>query len=92
MIEFTPDKIILGCTHYPYLLHLLENYAHKDLFIDPAKIFVEYIKNDLQNSNLLNDSNDYGFEKMFVSANPESFVKNSEIFYSVKNKPEVVLN
>lgn len=92
MLEFSPDKIILGCTHYPYLLHLLENYAQKDLFIDPAKIFVEYIKNDLQNSHLLNDSNNYGFEKMFVSANPESFVKNSEIFYSVKNKPEVVLN
>lgn len=92
MLKFNPDKIILGCTHYPYLLHLLEKYAQKDLFIDPAKIFVNFIKKDLENSDLLNLSQNYGYEKMFVSANPESFVENSEIFYSVKNKPEIILN
>ena len=54
MMEFKPDKIILGCTHYPYLMNEFVKYAPKDLFIDPAEIFVKYIKEDLKTKNLLN--------------------------------------
>ncbi|MCM1072628.1 MAG: glutamate racemase [Bacteroides sp.] len=85
MSEFNPDKIILGCTHYPYLLDKLSKYAPKDLFIDPAEIFVEYIKDDLE----LNDSNSEGSEEFFVSAEPESFLRNSKLFYDVKTLPVI---
>lgn len=83
MMEFNPDKIILGCTHYPYLLDKLTKYAPKDLFVDPAEIFVEYIKNDL----IKNKSTSTGTEEFYVSANPESFVKHSKLFYDVKQLP-----
>lgn len=83
MMQFNPNKIILGCTHYPYLLEKLIEYAPKDLFIDPAEIFVDYIKNDI----LKNNSNLIGSEEFFVSANPESFVKNAKLFYDVKQLP-----
>ena len=88
MMEFKPDKIILGCTHFPYLIDELEQYASKDIYIDPAKIFVEFIKKDMKEK--LNPDKNLGYEKFYVSSSPENFVKNSRIFYNVKSKPEIV--
>ncbi len=91
MLEFRPDKIILGCTHYPYLMSEFTKYAPKDLFIDPSEIFTKYIENDLKNKNLLTESTDKdGDESFFVSSNPEDFVRNAKIFYNIKSLPEVV--
>ena len=50
MARFNPDKIVLGCTHYPYLLDKLTQNLPEDLFIDPAKVFVDYISNDILKS------------------------------------------
>lgn len=85
MIEFKPDKIILGCTHYPYLINKLEKFVSKDIFIDPAKIFVDFINNDIEK----NDSKSAGYEEFFVSANPEKFIQNSKLFYDVKTLPKL---
>lgn len=86
MMEFEPDKIILGCTHYPYLMNVLSQFVSEDLFIDPAKIFVDYIKDDIAK----NDSKELGTEEFYVSANPETFVKNAELFYKLKGLPYLV--
>ena len=88
MMKFSPEKVILGCTHYPYLLSVIKKFAPEDLFIDPAEIFVDYIKSDLEKNNLLNLIG--GSESFYVSANPESFQEHSKIFYNVENLPEVV--
>lgn len=85
MLEFSPDRVILGCTHYPYLMSLLKEFAPEELFIDPAAIFVDYIKSDLGKSGLLNQNG--GSEDFFVSANPESFKAHAKIFYQVKKLP-----
>lgn len=88
IMQFNPDKIILGCTHYPYLLNKLIKYVPKDLFIDPAEIFVDYIKDDI----LAKDLKQIGTEEFFVSANPESFVENAKLFYDVKRVPSLPNN
>ena len=88
MMKFNPEKIILGCTHYPYLLPILRELEPNVEFIDPAEIFVNYIKNDMKN--LLNESKIPGLEEIFVSANPESFIEHSTIFYSIKDSPVIV--
>ena len=67
MLENKPDKIVLGCTHYPYLLDVLSKFTPKDRFIDPAEYFVDYIVNDLKSKNLLNNNTQNGYEKMYVS-------------------------
>lgn len=90
MLEFGPDEIILGCTHYPYLLDNLSKFAPKDLFVDPAEIFVDYIKEDMANKSLLNASNQCS-EEFYVSASPESFVKNSKLFYEIKTLPNLYI-
>lgn len=88
MLSFNPDKIILGCTHYPYLMNEFIKYAPQNLFIDPAEIFVDFIKNDLEKRNLLNNS-DGGNEEFYVTSSPEDFVKNAKIFYDLKKLPHL---
>ena len=88
IMKFNPEKIILGCTHYPYLMSVLKNLVDESMFIDPAKIFVEYIKNDLGNKGCFNSKG--GSEQFYVSANPDAFVKNAKLFYDVKTLPQIV--
>lgn len=90
MLEFHPDKIILGCTHYPYLMNEFVKYAPKQIFIDPAEVFVKYIKHDLETKNLVNNSDTLGYDDFYVSSKPEEFVKNAKIFYEVKDLPIVL--
>ena len=90
MLSFKPEKIVLACTHYPYLLPQLSMYSNSSLFIDPAKYFAEFIKEDLQKSGLLSNSKKKGKEEFFVSASPENFEKASSIFYNISSKPLLV--
>ena len=73
---FEPDKIILGCTHYPYLLNVLSNFAPREIFIDPAEIFAKSIMNDLKSTN-----DKSGFEEFYVSSNPEKFQLSSYTYF-----------
>lgn len=90
ILENHPDKVILGCTHYPYLLDILQKFAPKDLFIDPANYFAEFIKEDLTKNNMLNDSKVAGSEEFFVSSNPENFKEAASMFYPIKDLPILV--
>ena len=87
MLEFKPDKIILGCTHYPYLMNEFVKYAPRELFIDPANIFVKYVKHDLDTSDLFNTATTKGTEEFYVSSNPKDFVENAQIFYKLELLP-----
>ena len=89
MMTNNPEKIVLGCTHYPYLLETLTKFQPKELFIDPAEFFVEYIKSDLEKCNLLNPQEEVGSEEFFVSADEEEFVKSSKMFYSVQEAKRI---
>ena len=63
--------------------------AGKDIFIDPAEYFTQYIANDLKNNNNLADDKFYEPE-FFVSANPEKFRTSSQIFYKTEKLPTLV--
>ena len=83
--SYSPDKIVLACTHYPYLMSVLKKFMPEDKFIDPSVYFAQNIKDDLSN---LNDKFEY--EKFFVSADPENFKTASQLFYQLKELPELV--
>ncbi|MCQ2754853.1 MAG: glutamate racemase, partial [bacterium] len=89
MLNFNPDKIILGCTHYPYLLNVLKNMLPVDKFIDPAEIFVDYIKTNINNLNIAASGDCKGVEEFYVSAKPEEFVTNAELFYKLSELPHL---
>jgi glutamate racemase len=84
MLSLEPEKIVLGCTHYPYLLDILEKFAPREMFIDPSEYFAEFIKDDLKAQNMLNNEQS-SFEEFLVSANPEEFKKAASGFYPISN-------
>ena len=88
MLANNPDKIILGCTHYPFLLDVLTQFAPKEMFIDPSEFFAQYIKSDLEKLNLLNENG--CDEKFLVSANPQEFQKAAKMFYDLKKLPNII--
>ena len=85
MQKHSPNKIVLACTHYPYLLGVLKEFLPEDKFIDPSVKFAEIIKKDLTKNNLL--GNKFEYEKFFVSSNPENFKTASELFYKLDELP-----
>ena len=90
ILVHNPDKIILGCTHYPYLLDILSKFKDEDLFINPAKYFAESIYEDLNNSDLLCEEK-VSEDKFYVSANPAQFANASKLFYKVQEVKEITL-
>ncbi len=88
MQNFNPDKIVLACTHYPYLLEVLKKFVPEERFIDPALYFAENIKKFLIENKMLNDKFEY--EKFYVSSNPENFKTASKLFYELKELPELI--
>ncbi|MCI1272957.1 MAG: glutamate racemase [Clostridiaceae bacterium] len=84
MLKNSPDKIVLGCTHYPYLIDTLAKFAQKDLFIDPAINFAQYIKEDMKKYNMLSSSNDAASFEFYVSSSPENFKIAGEMFFDMK--------
>ena len=90
MMENNPDKIILGCTHYPYLLSILSRFAPKEKFINPAVYFAQYICNNLDRADMLNKKHNQ--ETIFyVTENPEQFKTASQIFCKADNVVELSL-
>lgn len=90
MLAHNPDKIILGCTHYPYLLPQLTDFAPKSMFINPAEAFVKFIKSDLENLGCLNDCREKGLEEFFVSSSPEEFKSSASFFYPINSTPKLI--
>lgn len=90
MIKNNPEKIVLGCTHYPFLLNVLTKFAPVELFIDPAEFFAQKIKDELKKDNLLREENTPAFEKFYVSSNPESFKISAKMFYEINETPELL--
>lgn len=88
MMSFNVDKIILGCTHYPFLLNVLTQFASKDLFINPAKDFVNYIISDLKNNDLLN-KNKAQEPIFYVSSSAKQFKTAAQLFFEVKEAKEI---
>ncbi len=87
IMEYKPEKIVLGCTHYPFLTGMLSKLSDSSIFIDPAAFFADFIKKDLINKNINNLSKKIGNEEFYVSANPQQFKVSGELFYSIKNNP-----
>ncbi len=77
-------KIILGCTHFPYLVPVFKRYAPDIEFIDPALLLIKSIKNELKSSKTLST-----FE-FYVSKDPESFKKSGSMFFNIKEDVSLV--
>ncbi len=91
MLENNPEKIVLGCTHYPFLIDVLSKFAPREMFIDPAIDFANAIKHDLTKSGLLKDDKTPSVEEFYVSSNPRNFKSASKMFYELTKEPELLV-
>ena len=89
MLANNPEKIVLGCTHYPFLLEILKEGAPEDIFIDPAEFFAEYIMAALGKEDLLSEEKQDS-DEFYVSSNPEQFKISAKMFYSLDKAPDLL--
>lgn len=85
MMQYNPQKIVLGCTHYPYLKDELSKLLPNMEFIDPAIYFAEFIKDDLSINGLLSNSNKIYPPEFYVSSDPDKFKIVGNMFYDFKD-------
>ena len=71
-------RVILGCTHYPYLENIFKNILDIEYF-DPAISLASIVKNEI------GDCAEGNNRKFYVSKDPENFIKSSEMFFKVDN-------
>lgn len=89
LLKENVEKIILGCTHYPYLKDILIEIAGKDIFIDPSEFFADFIYQDIVDNKIQTQEKLYE-AKFYVSSEPDRFLISSKIFFDVKTKPVLV--
>ncbi|MDO1502459.1 glutamate racemase [Winogradskyella maritima] len=87
MIKANIDYLVLGCTHYPYLVPMLKKMLPEDItIIDSGLAVARQTKAILESHNLLNNSKSTPKIEFFTNINPEvlqSFVnKDYEVSYS----------
>ncbi len=76
--ENPPSKLLLGCTHFPGLAHLIQEVLPGVTLIDPAKALAEEARELLKRENLLRNKGG-GSVTYFVSGDPASFSRSGSI-------------
>ncbi len=79
------DKIVLGCTHYPYLLGTFTKFISKENFIDPAKIFANVIYEDIKKENQ-GAIFDLPKKEFYVTGDVEKFKESAQRLYDIKDE------
>ena len=81
VIEFAPDVIILGCTHFPLLAPLISSILPSGIeLINPGLETAHYAKELLEKHDIKNSSDKVGKYRFFVSDDAEDFVKTASPF------------
>jgi glutamate racemase len=71
MIEANIDYLVLGCSHYPYLVPQIKNILPDSVkIIDSGEAVARQTKSVLEKNNLLNSSNKKGDLKFYVNSDP----------------------
>ena len=77
VLENKAKRVILGCTHYPYLIDLLSKFAPKEIFFNPACSLAKSISGIIKNTNATSDVDFY------VTGDPDEFKKSAKLFFEI---------
>lgn len=80
----TIKKVILGCTHYPYLVDIFKKILPDTVYFNPAVTLAEIVKEKTD----IKDGR--GIIKFYVSKNPESFKLSGKMFFEIKDNVELI--
>ncbi len=82
MLQKGVEKIILGCTHYPFLSGVInEITGNREMLVDPAKHLANDMADSLMQMDLLN-SQHRGQKEFYASSNTAMFKEAGKRFYS----------
>jgi len=74
MLEKNIDTVVLGCTHYPFVIPLIQQIAGNNVrVIDPAPAVAKQTRRLLEEREMKNQSELKGDIKFYTSGNPEAF-------------------
>lgn len=79
MKAFSPDVLILGCTHFPIISHVIADFMPDVKLVDPAKEAAHELFDMLNTAGITSDSTG-GEVEYFVSDAPDRFGANAWIF------------
>jgi glutamate racemase len=72
MLEKNIDTVVLGCTHYPFVIPLIQEIVGQNVrVIDPAPAVARQVSRVLEAKGLTNESSIRGNVKLYTSGNPE---------------------
>jgi glutamate racemase len=72
MLEKNIDTVVLGCTHYPFVIPLIEEIVGDNVrVIDPAPSVAKQVKRLLEAGGVRNESASMGSLKLFTSGDPD---------------------
>lgn len=73
MLEQDIDTVVLGCTHYPFVIPLIQEIVgEKVRVIDPAPAVARQVKRLLEAGGMRNDPSAKGSVKFFTSSDPKA--------------------
>jgi glutamate racemase len=82
MVEKNIDYLVLGCSHYPYLIPQIKKIIPSKIkIIDSGEAVAKQTKKILEQNNLLNNSNEKGSQIFYTNSEPEvlkSILKHQE--------------
>jgi len=78
-------KIILGCTHFPYLVPVFKRFTPDIEFIDPAKLLIKSIQKELEQNSKTSSTFEF-----YVSYDPKNFKQSGSMFFDIKETPSLV--
>ena len=76
MVEKNIDYLVLGCSHYPYLIPQIKKIIPSTIkIIDSGEAVAKQTKKILEEQQLLNDSNNNASQIFYTNSNPEVLKK-----------------
>jgi glutamate racemase len=74
MLEKNIDTIVLGCTHYPFVIPVIQEIAGENVrVIDPAPAVARQVERLLEAGGMKNETKARGIVKLFTSGDPAAF-------------------
>ncbi len=87
--EAEVDTVILGCTHYPLLLEMLQKqFGPEVALIDPGREAAMAVYAYMKENEMLNPQAGEGSVRCFVSDDPERFTRVASVFLREERKME----
>ena len=75
-----PDTLIMGCTHYPLITHLIQDVLPDVTLVNSAHATAKVCKSELAKLSLLRNNNQQGWYRLLATDNLEKFRKISYYF------------